>query len=196
MAPDNGLDAPPAQAQGGSTNGNTIINGNARASGSGSGMPLTLQQQQQLASLLNFKPSSRDVISGIAPHVFDDRRPRHRRRSTSPDVRRRSASPDVGRPERPHARQASKSCAVIGSPLRVAAVISIDEDGVVVQSHLNRTRSRTRSCTPDSNARAAAPAPLPLPAPLPPPLDAVHIKSKSKRSSFRIVLRTLVLRLK
>ncbi|KAJ6459661.1 hypothetical protein C8R45DRAFT_1030652 [Mycena sanguinolenta] len=35
---------------------------------------LTAQQQAQLTALLNFRPSSRDVISGIAPHVFDDQR--------------------------------------------------------------------------------------------------------------------------
>ncbi|KAJ7088382.1 hypothetical protein B0H15DRAFT_289580 [Mycena belliarum] len=74
-------------------------------------------QQAQLAALLSFKPSSRDVISGIAPHVFDDqrspRRPRPRRRNASPDCRPRTAPPVPRK-----------------SPLRLSAVISVDDHSV------------------------------------------------------------------
>ncbi|KAJ7474125.1 hypothetical protein FB451DRAFT_1247951 [Mycena latifolia] len=75
---------------------------------------LNAQQQAQLAALLSFKPSSRDVISGIAPHVFDDQhslyRSRHRRRASSRERRRRMSSPT------PHK-----------SPLRLSAATSVDE---------------------------------------------------------------------
>lgn len=81
--------------------------------------PSAQQQAARLAALLNFRPSSRDVISGIAPHVFDDQpsayrrsRSRRRRRTSSLERRRRSVSPA------PHR-----------SPLRLSAVISVDEHG-------------------------------------------------------------------
>ncbi|KAG7440078.1 uncharacterized protein BT62DRAFT_938415 [Guyanagaster necrorhizus] len=65
------------------------------------------------AAIANFKPTPREVISGIAPHVFEDRRYLQRRRSS-----RRNGSP--GRRQR--GRQGAKR-----SPLRVSAVINLDD---------------------------------------------------------------------
>lgn len=65
------------------------------------------------AAIANFKPTPREVISGIAPHVFDERR---RRRT-----RRRSHSP------RPYHYGSHKDGAK-SSPLRVSAVLVWDEE--------------------------------------------------------------------
>ncbi|KAF9466996.1 hypothetical protein BDZ94DRAFT_1305854 [Collybia nuda] len=63
------------------------------------------------AAIANFKPTPREVISGIAPHVFDERR-RRRRRSRSP---------------RPHPYGLHNDGAK-SSPLRVSAVIMWDDE--------------------------------------------------------------------
>ncbi|KAJ7111249.1 hypothetical protein C8R44DRAFT_883074 [Mycena epipterygia] len=148
------------------------------------------QQQAQLAALLRFKPSSRDVIGGIAPHVFDDSSPfprRPRRRTSNPHSnRRRSSSP---------APRRSRS--------GLSAVISVDEhapkreENIVLEVYTAPVRP----------AGAVPLARLPKAKPLPVsskskslPASSVEDNSdaKSKRHSFRInrVFKTLVFRLK
>ncbi|KAF7340418.1 hypothetical protein MVEN_01961700 [Mycena venus] len=147
---------------------------------------LSPQQQAQLAALLRFRPSSRDVISGIAPHVFDDHRASPRSRSRR---RRRTSSPS---PER---RRRSGSPAPHRSPLRLSAVISVDDHGAIVQ-HKGEENVVLEVYT--------TPAHAPLPASLPFPPKSISSPSpdrntnKPKRSSFRIdlVLKTLVFRRK
>ncbi|KAF8152829.1 hypothetical protein K438DRAFT_1863896 [Mycena galopus ATCC 62051] len=145
---------------------------------------LSTQQQAQLAALLNFKPSSRDVISGIAPHIFDDQRPtrrsrsRRRRHTSSPECRRRSMSPA------PHR-----------SPLRLSAVISVDDHGVIEHKGEGSVvlELYTAPTLPLTPAVTATPIPIPIVSP-----SQIISNTKSKRCGFRIdrVLKTLVLRLK
>ncbi|KAF8893250.1 hypothetical protein CPB85DRAFT_228380 [Mucidula mucida] len=53
--------------------------------------PAPIHDQATLsAAIANFKPTPKEVISGIAPHVFDDRRVRRRRNSTGRPRRRPS----------------------------------------------------------------------------------------------------------
>jgi len=79
-------------------------------------------QSSIAAAIANFKPSSRDVISGIAPHVFDERRRRLRPRRSSTVIKRASRSFESSR----------LGGATESSPLRVSAVITVDEHGIVV----------------------------------------------------------------
>ncbi|KAJ6548505.1 hypothetical protein B0H19DRAFT_1265329 [Mycena capillaripes] len=80
------------------------------------------QEQAQQAALLRFRPSSRDVISGFAPHLLDEPKPlrrrgsqsRRRRQTSSTECLRRSASP-----------------ALHTSPLRLR--VSLDEHGAIIQ---------------------------------------------------------------
>ncbi|KAJ6548516.1 hypothetical protein B0H19DRAFT_1161222 [Mycena capillaripes] len=80
-----------------------------------------VQEQAQQAAALRFRPSSRDVISGFAPHLFDEPRPlrrrgsrsRRRRQTSSTECLRRSASP-----------------ALHTSPLRLR--VSLDEHGAII----------------------------------------------------------------
>ncbi|KAJ7857178.1 hypothetical protein B0H13DRAFT_2283316 [Mycena leptocephala] len=143
---------------------------------------LNAQQQAQLAALLNFKPSSRDVISGIAPHVFDDQRspyrPRRRRRTSNPDCRRRSRSPA------PHR-----------SPLRLSAVLSVDDLGAIVQP---RGEDNIVFEVYTAPAHAPPPTSIPLPVVKAMPVSANTHGQNHKPKRFRIdrVLKTLVLRLK
>ncbi|KAK0199536.1 hypothetical protein DFS33DRAFT_226614 [Desarmillaria ectypa] len=71
------------------------------------------------AAIANFKPTSREVISGIAPHVFEDRRYLQRRRS------RRNGSP-VKR-QRSLAAMNRSNGGTKRSPLRISAVINLDD---------------------------------------------------------------------
>ncbi|PBK61463.1 hypothetical protein ARMSODRAFT_1089648 [Armillaria solidipes] len=71
------------------------------------------------AAIANFKPTSREVISGIAPHVFEDRRYLQRRRS------RRNGSPV--RRQRSLAALNRNSGGAKRSPLRISAVINLDD---------------------------------------------------------------------
>jgi len=82
------------------------------------------QERAQLAALSRFKPSSRDVISGFAPHLFNDQRPLHRRGSRSRRRRQTSSTECLRR---------SVSPAPHTSPLRLPAVISVDEHGAIIQ---------------------------------------------------------------
>ncbi|KAJ7250178.1 hypothetical protein B0H12DRAFT_681319 [Mycena haematopus] len=142
--------------------------------------PPSLAQQQaqaQLTALLNFKPSSRDVISGIAPHVFDDQRPSYRarsrrrlRRTSSPECRRRSMSPA------PHS---------VRSPLRLSAVLSVDD--------LDSAKAKGE----ENVVLEVYTAPL-SPLGQPPSDSHQHDNKTTKRRGFRIdhVLKTFVFRLK
>lgn len=71
------------------------------------------------AAIANFKPTPREIICGIAPHVFDEYKRRHGKPSRSHSKRRRSAEPRTG--GKP-------------SPLRGSAVISWDECSIYVES--------------------------------------------------------------
>ncbi|KAF7300391.1 hypothetical protein HMN09_00922600 [Mycena chlorophos] len=116
--------------------------------------------------LLSFRPSTKDVLSGIAPHVFLDfderrarslpRRTRRRRRAPSPsteccpptDRRRSSPSPSPSRGGSPHRR--------IRSPLR-RAWIGVDDQGVPVLDEVYTAASATTRRTSSPNARPPLP---------------------------------------
>ncbi|KAJ7019492.1 hypothetical protein C8F04DRAFT_333645 [Mycena alexandri] len=142
-------------------------------------LPPSVSAQQ--AALLRFKPSSRDVISGIAPHVFDDQRssyrPRRRRqRRPSPESRRRSVSPP------PHR-----------SPLRLSVVISVEDHG----ASIIQPKAEDSIVLEVYAAQQSASLSLPLSSVTrTTPISAT--KNKPKHSTFNIprVLKTFVLRLK
>ena len=73
------------------------------------------------AAIANFKPTPREIISGIAPHVFDEHKRRHGKPARSHSKRRRLAEPRTG--GKP-------------SPLRGSAVISWDECSIYVGTRL------------------------------------------------------------
>lgn len=68
-------------------------------------------------AIANFRPSSREVVEGIAPHVFDERK----RRRSHPRSRSRSPKPYW---------YAAASGEKRSSPLRGATVISWDEHSI------------------------------------------------------------------
>ncbi|KAF7367713.1 hypothetical protein MSAN_00835100 [Mycena sanguinolenta] len=142
-------------------------------------------EEEGLTALLNFRPSSRDVISGIAPHVFDDQRSswrarsRRRRRTSSQERRRRSASPA------PHR-----------SPLRLSAVISVDEHGAIVDSKGDEDVVLAVYTAPPHAASLPSPPILKTASPVSSQSETQHNNKETKRRSFRIVLKMLVLRLK
>jgi hypothetical protein len=74
------------------------------------------------AAIANFKPTPREIINGIAPHVFDDYKRRHGKPSRSHSKRRPPAEPRMG--GKP-------------SPLRGSAVISCDECSIYVGTRLS-----------------------------------------------------------
>lgn len=81
----------------------------------------TQASSSSLASAIaNFKPSSREVISGIAPHVFDERR--KRRKKSLRSIRKRYSA-DQGT----HSTSSSSS-----SPLRCSAVIAWDNGSMIL----------------------------------------------------------------
>lgn len=80
----------------------------------------TIHDQDTLtAAIANFKPTPKEVISGIAPHVFDDRRIRRRRNSTGRPRRRPSMV--FACEMRP------RSSVETPSPLRISAIITVEE---------------------------------------------------------------------
>ncbi|KAG5644122.1 hypothetical protein DXG03_009068 [Asterophora parasitica] len=79
------------------------------------------------AAIANFRPTPKEVIKGLAPHVFDERRNR--------DRRRRSRSP---RPLSFYQRKAADKAAG-ASPLRFSAVITVDSDGSFVLLGIGET---------------------------------------------------------
>ncbi|KAJ7159604.1 hypothetical protein C8R46DRAFT_1194895 [Mycena filopes] len=120
MSPDTGVrdDKTGPIDSGGVVNGGEQVGFEEKATAAAP--PASISAAAQQAALLRFKPSPRDVISGIAPHVFEDQRSgsyyyrqqqhRRRRRRSSPEfIRRRSVSPSPRH-----------------SPLRVSAVVDHD----------------------------------------------------------------------
>ncbi|KAJ7052877.1 hypothetical protein C8F01DRAFT_561784 [Mycena amicta] len=121
----------------------------------------------QVTALLRFRPSTKDVISGIAPHVFldfDERRGgparsrsrqiRRRRRTPSPECRaprRGRGSPSPSPSRRPRRTE---------SPLR-RALMGVDEQGAVV--HLSVEGLYTAALAPKRRAASASPSPKRLP---------------------------------
>lgn len=95
--------------------------------------PTTPRYASTAEAIAHFRPTPREVISGIAPHVFDERR----RRRTSAHRRTQSAGvygagatagyEGAGQGYVYHSRRSS------GSPLKGGAVISWDERGVYVE---------------------------------------------------------------
>ncbi|KAF8642868.1 hypothetical protein AX16_009374 [Volvariella volvacea WC 439] len=118
---------------------NTMTNNNA----SGDHPPPPLPPSVALA-IANFRPTSREVISGIAPHVFDER-PRRRRRSRSPRpywYPHGHANSISGMDCSDYAREGIIGAAPGGttkaaslkasSPLRMSAVISLEDCSIFV----------------------------------------------------------------
>jgi hypothetical protein len=89
------------------------------------------------AAIANFKPTPREIINGIAPHVFDDYKRRHGKPSRSHSKRRPPAEPRMG--GKP-------------SPLRGSAVISCDECSIYVESE-QRVREETGALTRSGDLR-------------------------------------------
>ncbi|KAJ7660860.1 hypothetical protein DFH06DRAFT_380921 [Mycena polygramma] len=140
--------------------------------------------QAQMAALLNFRPSSRDVISGIAPHVFEDQpqrsryRPRPRRRTSTSSLacRRRSVSPAPNR-----------------SPLRLPTAISLEGNNDNAFDHSGPVKAVYTTSKGEENiilqVYDAAPLDDPPPdstvEPVPSP-SATQDKSPNRRNGFRI----------
>ncbi|KAK1225796.1 hypothetical protein PQX77_011245 [Marasmius sp. AFHP31] len=98
---------------------------------------------QSQVEALKLRPSPKEVISGIAPHVFDERRRRPQRvRRTSTSSSRRGYGGGHGRPPRPRAapspsssqpnlRQSNSNAASMrrygGSPLRFSASFTLED---------------------------------------------------------------------
>ncbi|KAK7064990.1 hypothetical protein R3P38DRAFT_63174 [Favolaschia claudopus] len=159
---------------------------------------LSAQQQAQIAALLNFRPSSRDVISGIAPHVFEDQRYPWRSSPRSRN-RRRGRTPSS---ERRPGRRSGSGSRTSKSPLRLSAVISLDVDEQGQQQHRgeeNLVLGVYTAPAPRSHT-SCAPSLLSLAPPVTPSTDGQDVKHipKSKRGGFRIdrVFKTFVFRLK
>ncbi|KAG5734173.1 hypothetical protein E4T56_gene1393 [Termitomyces sp. T112] len=77
------------------------------------------------AAIAKFRPSPKEVINAIAPHVFDERR---RRRSP----RRRGHSPSPQRPlsaSHMHMNYLQRKGRKTSSPLRISGVFELDSDG-------------------------------------------------------------------
>ncbi|EEB96013.1 hypothetical protein MPER_04926, partial [Moniliophthora perniciosa FA553] len=81
--------------------------------------PMNAQTSIEVAAA-NFRPSPKDVISGIAPHVFDERRRRRRRSSGS--SQRRVSRPPLTRSPSQRSFRAIPSCE--SSPLRLSVAIA------------------------------------------------------------------------
>ena len=80
------------------------------------GLSKSSQASSSIATeIANFKPSPREVISGIAPHVFDERRKKRKKSLRS----------------RPH-KYADKESASSSSPLRCSAVIAWDNGSMII----------------------------------------------------------------
>lgn len=77
-------------------------------------------------AVARFKPSSRDVISGIAPHVFDERR---RRRSSYASLGRQGSGRRSSSPRWYGYRQGRPRA----SPLRMSVVISLDDRSIYIE---------------------------------------------------------------
>ncbi|KAL0063836.1 hypothetical protein AAF712_009281 [Marasmius tenuissimus] len=108
-------------------------------------MPPTLVStpSQSQVEALKLRPSPKEVISGIAPHVFDERKRRPQRvRRTSTSSSRRGYGGGQGRPPRPRAapspsssqpnlRQSNSNSASMrrygGSPLRFSASFTFED---------------------------------------------------------------------
>lgn len=76
-------------------------------------------------AVARFKPSPRDVISGIAPHVFDERR---RRRSSYVSLGRQGSGRRSSSPRWYGYRQGRPRA----SPLRMSVVISLDDRSIYI----------------------------------------------------------------
>ncbi|KAJ8089076.1 hypothetical protein PM082_014324 [Marasmius tenuissimus] len=156
-------------------------------------MPPTLVStpSQSQVEALKLRPSPKEVISGIAPHVFDERKRRPQRvRRTSTSSSRRGYGGGQGRPPRPRAapspsssqpnlRQSNSNSASMrrygGSPLRFSASFTFEDlphlqvevqakvDFVQVDSKDRDNRART---TP-TKSKPWKPRKLPIPLPLP-----------------------------
>jgi hypothetical protein len=82
------------------------------------GLSKSMQTSSSVATAIaNFKPSPREVISGIAPHVFDERQKRRRR-----SLRRSSR----------HFKYAERGSPCSSSPLRCSAVIALDNGSMII----------------------------------------------------------------
>ncbi|KAF9032459.1 hypothetical protein BDZ89DRAFT_578559 [Hymenopellis radicata] len=132
--------------------------------------PAPIHDQATLsAAIANFKPTPKEVISGIAPHVFDDRRVRRRRNSTGRPRRRPSTglACELRRP---------RTSAETPSPLRISAIITVEE--LQPQNDILQQR-RSSAILPDS-------APLPPKSRKPKRIFTIRIDSlKAFATKFR-----------
>ncbi|KAF9007864.1 hypothetical protein BDQ17DRAFT_174792 [Cyathus striatus] len=101
------------------------------------------------AAIANFRPSPREIINGIAPHVFDDHRSFRRRRRPS-------------RTPKPYWYTQSNG-GVKSSPLRVSAVISWDDHSIYLEpSENDDTRDVIRRASEDGRSTQQQPLQLSL----------------------------------
>ncbi|CAK5280079.1 unnamed protein product [Mycena citricolor] len=139
----------------------------------------------QLASLLNFRPSSRDLISGIAPHVYEEsgealRRLAYRSRSRR---RRRSPSPGQDCRRRTGGGGAARILEVRQSPLRVSPVLSFEDMYGKAGSQESIVLEVTEIVVP---VLAAVPPPARPEQPIAEKMVSATTGKKTKRNSFRI----------
>ncbi|GLB36780.1 hypothetical protein LshimejAT787_0310670 [Lyophyllum shimeji] len=140
------------------------------------------------AAIAKFRPTPKEVIRGIAPHVFDERR-RRRRRSHSP----RPTGHYTTQHKRDGAGAGAKSSS---SPLRFSAVMTVDSEGSLIFLDQTVTEHRhhhsqyqhqaevkaTRDLRPSQDCSAPARDPNPQPI-----IEISGKIDKSRPRGFRIV---------
>ncbi|ESK86476.1 hypothetical protein Moror_9881 [Moniliophthora roreri MCA 2997] len=125
------------------------------APGTASNNPPNGQTSIEVAAA-NFRPSPKDVISGIAPHVFDERRRRRRRSSSSPQ--RRVSRPPLTRSPSQRSFHAIPSCE--SSPLRLSvAIATVDGLEIILNSTELDPRKGSTSTLPTDIRRTRSPPP-------------------------------------
>lgn len=130
------------------------------------------------AAIAKFRPTPKEVISGIAPHVFDERR-RRRKRSHSP------------RPASHYTQHHSAGAKSSSSPLRFSAVITVDSEGSLIfleqtehrhHHHHHHHHAEVKATKDSRSSQDCAPAqenPQPV-------IEISGKMDKTRRSGFRI----------
>ncbi|KAF8060795.1 hypothetical protein FPV67DRAFT_1511581 [Lyophyllum atratum] len=141
------------------------------------------------AAIARFRPTPKEVISGIAPHVFDERRTR----------RRRSHSPRPASYHSQHSGAGAKS----SSPLRFSAVITVDNEGSLIfldqTEHCHHHHHHHASETP-RDVRTSKDQCAPVQDTSQPIIEISGKIDKTRQHGFRIdsirILKTIAVKLK
>ncbi|KAG6872312.1 hypothetical protein C0995_010963 [Termitomyces sp. Mi166 len=147
------------------------------------------------AAIAKFRPTPKEVINAIAPHVFDERR---RRRSP----RRRGHSPSPQRPlsaSHMHMNYLERKGRKTSSPLRISGVFELDNDGesiiFYVTNDYNTHAQPPPTTTPTTHQEHSNSSPeIQVSQPV------IEISGKRRSRGFRIdsirILKTIAVKLK